>query len=99
MIDELIELVVSVRSYVVTAVVLVSLSTLFTTVLVFLLSLRLRRREIATMHRIGAARGRVRGILATEIVGTVAMAVCLAVIMTALTARFGAALVQSLVMQ
>ena len=98
-IDELIELVVSVRSYVVTAVVLVSLSTLFTTVLVFLLSLRLRRREILTMHRIGAARGRVRGILATEIVGTVAMAVCLAVIMTALTARFGAALVQSLVMQ
>ena len=97
-IDELLATVVSVRSYVITAVIVVGISTLITTVLVFLLSLRLRRREILTMHRIGGSRKRIIGILATEILVTVMIGICLAGVLTALTARFGAAVIQSIVM-
>ncbi len=97
-IDELLETVISVRSYVVTAVIIVGVSTLITTVLVFLLSLRLRRREILTMHRIGGSRKRIVGILVAEIVATVFIGLCLAGVLTALTARFGAAVIQSIVM-
>jgi putative ABC transport system permease protein len=97
-IDELLETVASVRSYVITAVIVVGISTLITTVLVFLLSLRLRRREILTMHRIGGSRKRIIGILAAEIVVTVSVGLCLAGILTALTAQFGAAIIQSIVM-
>jgi putative ABC transport system permease protein len=97
-IDELLETVISVRSYVVTAVIIVGVSTLITTVLVFLLSLRLRRREILTMHRIGGSRKRIVGILVAEIVATVFIGLCLAGVLTALTARFGAAVIQSIIM-
>ncbi len=97
-IDELLETVVSVRSYVITAVIVVGVSTLITTVLVFLLSLRLRRREIITMHRIGGSRKQIVGILAAEIVATVVIGLCLAGVLTALTARFGAVIIQSIVM-
>ena len=97
-IDALLETVVSVRSYVVTAVVLVGFSTLLTTVLVFLLSLRLRHREIVTMHKIGGCRKRIAVILAAEIVVTVLSGVCIAGILTALTAQYGAAVIQSIVM-
>jgi putative ABC transport system permease protein len=97
-IGNLLDTVVSVRSYVITAVIVVGFSTLITTVLVFLLSLRLRRREIITMHRIGGSRSRIVGILAAEIVITVLIGMCLAGVLTALTARFGAAVIQSIVM-
>ena len=97
--DELLETVVSIRQYVVTAVVIVGLSTLITTVLVFMLSLRLRRREVITMHRIGGSRGRVVSILAAEIVVTIVMGICLAGVLTVMTAHFGAALIQSIVMK
>ena len=97
-IDELLATVVSVRSYVITAVVVVGFSTLITTVLVFLLSLRLRRREILTMHRIGGSQKRIVGILSAEIVVTVFIGVCLAGVLTALTARFGAAVIRTIVM-
>ena len=82
----------------VTAVVVVGCSTLLTTVLVFLLSLRLRRREILTMHRIGGCRKQIGAILAAEIVVTVLLGVGLAGVLTALTARYGAAWIQSIVM-
>ncbi len=98
-IDELLGTVVSIRSYVITAVIVVGLSTLVTTVLVFLLSLRLRRREIVTMHRIGGSRKRIAGILAAEIVITVLVGLCLAGVLTVLTSRFGATAIQSIVME
>ncbi len=97
-IGELLETVISIQTYVVAAVVVVGLSTLLTTVLVFMLSLQLRRREILTMHRIGGSRRQIIGILATEVVVTVLVGVCLAGLLTALTARFGAEIIQSIVM-
>jgi putative ABC transport system permease protein len=97
-IDELLETVISVRSYVVMAVIVVGFSTLLTTILVFMLSLRLRQREILTMHRIGGCRRRIFGILAAEIVVTAFIGVCLAGVLTALTAKYGSAVIQSIVM-
>lgn len=97
-VDELIETVISVRSYVVMAVIVVGFSTLLTTVLVFMLSLRLRQREILTMHRIGGCRRRIAGILAAEIVVTASIGVCLAGVLTAITAKYGSAVIQSIVM-
>ncbi|UCG79726.1 MAG: hypothetical protein JSV60_07005, partial [Desulfobacterales bacterium] len=97
-IDELLETVISVRSYVVMAVIIVGFSTLLTTVLVFMLSLRLRQREILTMHRIGGSRRRIFSILAAEIVVTAFTGLCLAGILTAITAKYGAVVIQSIVM-
>ena len=97
-IDELLETVISVRSYVVMAVIVVGFSTLLTTVLVFMLSLRLRQREILTMHRIGGCRRRIAGILAAEIVVTAFIGLCFAGGLTVLTVKYGAAVIQSIVM-
>ena len=67
--DELLSTILTVQSYVVAAVVIVGIATLATASLVFMLSLRLRRREIQTMIKIGGSRGRILGVLASEIVG------------------------------
>ena len=53
--DELLATVFTVRQYVLAAVALVGIATLATIALVFMLSIRLRRAEIRTMTRIGAA--------------------------------------------
>ena len=97
-IDELLETVISVHSYVVMAVIVVGFSTLLITVLVFMLSLRLRQREILTMHRIGGCRRRIFSILAAEIVVTAFIGVSLAGALTSLTAKYGDALILSIVM-
>jgi putative ABC transport system permease protein len=98
-IDELLETVISVHSYVVMAVIVVGFSTLLITVLVFTLSLRLRQREILTMHRIGGCRRRIFNILAAEVVVTALVGVSLAGVLTALTAKYGDALILSIVMR
>ena len=96
--DDLLETILAVQSYVVVAVIIVGLSTTATAALVFLLSLRLRRREIATMHNIGGSRKRVLAVLACEIVAVVILGVGLAGGLTLLTARFGPALIRSLIL-
>ena len=66
-VDELIGTVVSVRDLLLLAALSVGLATLLITALVFLLSIQLRKVEIATMKQIGAAPAVVRGTLITEI--------------------------------
>lgn len=95
--EELLETVLTVQGYVVTAVALVSVSTLATAILVFLLSLRLRRSEVVTLHKIGASQKRVLGILASEIVVVVFLGLCLAGLLTILTAIFGANVIHAIV--
>ena len=80
----------TVQRYVVAAFVVVGLSTLGTALLVFLLSLRLRRREIETMVKIGGARGRIAALMAAEIGLVVLVSLTLGIVLTALTAWFGA---------
>ena len=96
--DELLATILTVQRYVVAAVVVVGFSTLSTAVLVFLLSLRLRRREITTLHKIGGSKGRVVCILASEIVIVIAVGMLLAGGLTLLTARYGSLIIRSLVL-
>ena len=94
----LLDTILTVQSYVVTAVVIIGISTLATAVLVFLLSLRLRRREIETMHKIGGSRRRVTSVLAGEIVVVLALGVLFAGGLTLLTSWFGSALIRNLIL-
>jgi len=87
---ELLDTILTVQTYVVTAVLVVGISTLVIAALVFLLSIRLRRKEIATMHKIGAARSRVLFILASEIVFVILIGSVLASALTLMTSRYGA---------
>jgi putative ABC transport system permease protein len=95
-IDELMATVLTIRSYVVAAVGLVSIGTLASAALVFLLSLRLRRQEVETLRKIGASRGSLATLLASEVVGVLLLAGLLAAALTLLTHEFGSGAIRSL---
>ncbi|MHC4079824.1 MAG: hypothetical protein ACYS15_01315 [Planctomycetota bacterium] len=97
--DELLATILTVQSFVVAAVIIVGAATLATTVLVVLLSLRLRRREIETMIKIGGSGGRIVSVLASEVVGVAAGGVALACVLTWMTSAFGSELIRSLILQ
>jgi putative ABC transport system permease protein len=86
------------QSYLIAAVLVIGLATLATAILVFMLSLRLRRREIATMMKIGGSRGRVFAVLVSEIAMVLAVSVLLATGLTLVTAHFGSAIIRSLIL-
>ena len=69
--DDLLETVFTVRSYVVAAVMIVGATTLVTMTLVFILSLQLRRGEMETLRKIGGSRFRIGAVVAMEIVGVI----------------------------
>ncbi len=95
--DDLLATVLAVQNYVITAVVLVSLSTLATMALVFMLSWRSRQREIETIHKIGGAKGRVLAIVASEIVVVLAMGIGFAAVLTGLTAIYGSEIIRVII--
>jgi ABC-type antimicrobial peptide transport system permease subunit len=68
-------------------------ATIATAVLVFALSIRLRRREIDTMRKIGAPHGRVRAVLTTEVLIVVAASLAIAAALTVTVSRFGGLLI------
>jgi putative ABC transport system permease protein len=98
-IDELLGTIFTVQNFVVAGMLLVGLAAIATAVLVFALSLRLRKREIETMAKIGGSKLRVAGVLVTEIAVVVLASVVLAGIMTAATTRFASAAVRVLLLQ
>jgi putative ABC transport system permease protein len=98
-IDELLGTIFTVQNFVVAGMLLVGLAALATAVLVFALSLRLRKREIETMAKIGGSKLRVAGVLVTEIAVVVLASVVFAGILTAVTARFASAAVRVLLLQ
>lgn len=87
--EELLATVLTVRQYVLAAVALVGLATLATIALVFLLSIRLRRSEIHTMTRLGAAPGRVIAIIGSEILLVLIASVMTAALLTGVATAFG----------
>jgi putative ABC transport system permease protein len=97
-IRELLETVFTVQSFVVAGILLVSAATLATAVLVLLLSLRLRRREIETLVKIGGSRGRVTFLVLSEAVIVVGVGATLAAGLTLLTQRFGSAAIRALLL-
>ncbi|MGD8377891.1 MAG: hypothetical protein PVF68_17310, partial [Acidobacteriota bacterium] len=94
---ELLATVLTVRNFVLGGAVLVGTATLASTCLVFLLSLRLRRREAETLHKIGGSRRAVATVMGAE-VGVVLLAgTGLATGLTLLAMRFGSILVRTLI--
>jgi putative ABC transport system permease protein len=93
----LLDQIVTVKSYVVTAFVLVGATTLAVAALVFLLSLRLRRREIETFVKIGASKASIAGIVLSEVLLVLATSAVLAAALTALTSAFGSEAVRAIV--
>ncbi len=95
--DELLDTILTVQTFVIAAVVVAGLSTLATAILVFLLSLRLRRREIETMVKIGGSRGSIVWVMTSEIVVVLVMGVLLAATLTLLTSQFGSSAIRALI--
>jgi len=88
--DDLLGTILTVQGFVVAALVLVGITTLATAALVFALSVQLRRREIATMVKIGGSRACITTVLASEILGVVLAGVALAALLTWITSLVGA---------
>jgi putative ABC transport system permease protein len=98
-IDDLLGTIFTVQNFVVAGMLLVGLAALATAALVFVLSLRLRKREIETMAKIGGSRARVAGVLIAEIAVVVLASVVFAGVLTVLTSRFASAAVRLLLLQ
>ena len=92
-VDDLVETMFSIRDAVFAVSIGLGLATIATAILVFALSIRLRRREIDTMRKIGASGGRMRAVLATEVLLVVVVSVSIAAALTAVVGRYGSAVV------
>ena len=93
-IQELLDTVFVVRDYVVLAGTGVAIVAFGIMALVFALSIRLRKREIETIRKIGGARQRLLGVLSAEIVIVVAAGLGLAAGLTAMVSHYGDLLVR-----
>ena len=96
--DELLETVLTVREYAIAAVAIAGCATLLTTALVFLLSIRLRRREINTMMKIGASRQTIWSVLILEVAAVLLLAGGFAGGLTLTISRFGSAAIRALLL-
>ena len=94
--DELLATILTVEAFVVAGAVVVGLATLATAALVFMLSLRLRRRERETMFKIGGSRLAVGGLMASEIIAVLVGGSLLAAGLTFLTSQFGSVAIRAL---
>jgi putative ABC transport system permease protein len=88
-VNDLIDTMFSVRDWVMLGSLAVGVGTAMTAALVFALSIRVRRREIETIRKIGGGRRRLATILGAEIVVVVVAAVAIAGALTAVVSRFG----------
>jgi putative ABC transport system permease protein len=93
-VNEVLETMFSVRNYVILGSVGVGGATLMTAALVFVLSIRLRRREIETIRKTGGSSRRLTGMLAAEILLVVFAGIVIAGVLTAGVSRFGNLLVR-----
>ena len=98
MIDDLLGTVFTIRGYLVGALALVALATLATAALVFALCLRLRRHEVETLGKIGAAPARIRLLMESEVLAVLVFSGALAATLTLLTQRFGTAAIRGLLL-
>jgi putative ABC transport system permease protein len=93
--NELLDTILTIQGFVVAAILMVAAATIATAALVFLLSLRLRRREIETMTKIGGSRLSIGTILVSEVVAVLVLGVFLAGVLTLVTSQFGAGIIRS----
>jgi len=95
--DQLLGTILTVQSFITAGAVIVGLATLATATLVFMLSLRLRRREIETLFKIGGSRFNVVALMASEIVVVLVVGVVLAAGLTFLTSQFGSLVIRTMI--
>ena len=76
---------------------LLGVATLGTVILVFLLSIRLRRGEMATMRKLGCSRRFVLSLLAGEAAVVTGAALIVAALLTLLTASLAESLIRALI--
>ena len=95
--DQLLGTILTVQQFVTAGAILLGLATVATTGLVFWLSLRLRRREMTTIFKIGAARHTVGTLMASEVVGVLLLGMVLAGGLTVVTSRFAGVVARYLV--
>jgi putative ABC transport system permease protein len=88
-IEALLGTVFTVRQFVVFAVSIVSVATLATACLVFMLSLRLRQRERLTLFKLGAPKPAITGILLAEVLGVIVISALLAAGLALATRHLG----------
>jgi len=88
-VNELLDTMFSVRDWVLLGSLAVGMATAMITALVFALSIRVRRREIETIQKIGGGKRRLATILGAEILVVIAAAVVIAGALTAVVSRFG----------
>ena len=97
-IGELLDTLFTVRDYIVVGIAIVALATATVALLVFYLSLRLRKGERFTLARIGASRLQIQALMATEVIFVLLLSAVLSAILIALTRQYGMALLQQLLM-
>ena len=85
--DDLLETVFAVQNYVIIGLVILSFATIAVITLVFLLSQQLRKGEFHTLRRIGATRGYVLVLIASEL-GFVFLISCLSAAALTIVTRF-----------
>ena len=95
--EELLDTVLTVQNFVMAGAIVVGLATLATVTLVFLLSLRLRRREMETLFKIGGGRLNVAAVMASEMVAVLVLGTVLAGGLTLLTSQLGGLVIRTLV--
>lgn len=88
-VEELVDTMFSVRDWVLLGSLAVGAATAMIAALVFALSIRVRRREIETIQKIGGGRQRLAAILGAEILFVIVAAVAIAGGLTAVVSRFG----------
>jgi putative ABC transport system permease protein len=97
-ITDLLGTILTIRQYIIAAVILLGLATVATATLVFLLSVRLRRRERLTLLKIGADKSTVTFLLLAEVIAVILLSIMLATALTAITGQFGADLIKALLL-
>ena len=95
--DELLTTILTVQRFVTAGAMLLGVATLATAGLVFWLSLRLRRREMNTLFKIGGSRRTIGVVMASELVGVLVIGAAMAGALTWLTSRFGSYAIRVLV--
>jgi putative ABC transport system permease protein len=75
-------------------IVIIGSATVANTVLVFMLSARLRRRELLPLFKIGGTRVTVASLLLAEVVVVILASIAFAIVLTAMTGWFGANLIR-----
>ncbi len=96
--ESLMKQILMVRSYIVAAIALVSLVTLLTMSLVFILSIRLRRSELVSMFKMGCSRYTVACILGMQVAILLAASLGTVCMLTVVTNLYGPELVRFLIL-